>query len=121
MIWRKMMNIDFPQINLSESNDKCKGLIYRARKNVFINSRGEIIDSKRMIPMKRLSCPGCRQCEFLLGDLREWIYDYPITVKPGFEDGELYELCVLWHSTDWETGLYDDYEIGFEKLVDDEE
>lgn len=40
----------------------CKGRIFRSDFQVYIGSRGEVVEKFCMIPQKRKSCSGCVKC-----------------------------------------------------------
>ena len=86
---------------------ECKGLIYRARVNTFINKQGEIVETRRMSQMKSLSCKGCKHCDWILDVVAE---DLQEPFPPDFsklEDQKLYELIYIDEG-------YQDYEYGWQ-------
>ena len=94
----------------------CNGRIFRARTNIFINKRGEIVSQVRLIPQKRLSCPGCRFCGNDDEVIREEV-DEQITLDASdFQNGELYQL----RFREWANGTYEcpetEYECDFVKV-----
>ena len=100
----------------AQTKQKCNGLIFRARENIYISSRGEFIRQEKMIPMKRLSCGGCDQCEYMPDLLYEELANggMPI-IKGDFDNEALYTLDVINISRDWETGIVDDWTLAFIK------
>ena len=70
-----------------------------------------------MRQLKKKSCPGCKHCGYLLDELGE--FD-EIDIRPYTEDGALYKLEVVDVSTDWESGLADDWNLAFIKVGNNE-
>lgn len=99
-----------------EAKKLCKGKIYKAKHNVFINSKGEVVSSKRMVPMKRLSCRGCGYCGFFEEDSVERLMEGEFDVRPEFTVGSLYYLIIVDTRRDYETGIVDDYGLAFIKI-----
>ena len=101
---------------------KCKGLYYRARTNMYKNtSKGAYIETRCLIPLIRMSCKGCEQCEWMFEYLDEDMgvgMDSPI--PEHIIDGELYVMKVIDTSIDWESGLCDDVMVGFKKVEEGE-
>jgi hypothetical protein len=102
-------------------DEPCKGLIFRCRVNIYQNSQGAYVETKRMIPLIRQSCKGCEKCGWLTDMMDEeidlcvnWHNGSLFTDDP--EDGGTYEYKVTSTSTDWETGIVDDYTTGFVKV-----
>lgn len=48
---------------------ECKGIFYKCKKSVFINSIGMFIRKFYLRPMKRMSCKGCEDCDFIKSEL----------------------------------------------------
>lgn len=96
--------------------DECKGKIYKCRINNFINGKGEYVESTRMVPQKKLSCPGCKQCGYLDGEFHESVANNTISISGTPEHNQLYSLNLVVVSTDWETGHADDYYLAFNKI-----
>ena len=96
--------------------ETCKGLIYRCQVNQFLNAKGTYIDSIRMEPLKRMSCPGCDRCAYLRDQTREHISmgTPPIINNPV--SSALYELRITNLSRDYETGYPDDWDMVFVKI-----
>ena len=94
---------------------ECKGKIYRARVNKFVNSKGEYIYQERMIPLKRKSCSGCDACAFLDEQLHESISnDISIIIKDIKHDA-LYSLEITNTYRDYITGMLEDWDLEFIK------
>ena len=92
----------------------CKGRIYKARLNVYIDKRGDYIETRRMVLMKSLSCYGCGECGWIDEAMPEINKDwYPII--DGLDDGELYYLDAEASSIDHETGIADGYDFIFRR------
>lgn len=95
---------------------QCKGLIFRCTVNTFVNAKGEYIHQERMIPMKRLSCPGCENCGFIRDNFREYTEENLVGVDK-IEHGRLYRLRIIEGPPNWKTGVPDDFEMEFLMLT----
>lgn len=118
------MQIDITEIKFNDEIDpqQCNSLIFKAKVNVFLNSKNEFVYQQRMIPMKKLSCKGCNQCGFLLEELDERISNKDFSMIPeNIEHGALYRLETTHISRDWETGIIDDWDLEFIKIEDKKE
>jgi hypothetical protein len=90
----------------------CKGKIFRVREGKFLRANGAIVFQREYVPMKRLSCPGCAKCDWLVDDILESGFQ----VIEGGEPGDLVELKVTNVGTDWETGYVDSWDLEFVKV-----
>jgi hypothetical protein len=109
----------FDNIIEKEDDNKptCKGIIYKCKINNFINRKGHYIEKISMIPMKTLSCKGCVTCGWIEETMDDVIAcDGNIQFVDKPEHNELYELKVTDTFTDWETGMVDEFYIGFVKI-----
>lgn len=113
--------IEMPSLYPEPVPETCKGLMYRCRVNIYQNSQGAYVETKRMVPLIRKSCTGCEKCGWLLdmldeeiGLCRDWSKGTLFTDEP--EHGAMYEYMVTSSSRDWETGYVDDYTTGFVKV-----
>lgn len=77
---------------IDDPNHICNGRIYRARLNHFINSQGHVIQTTKMVPMKRLSCPGCTKCAYIDEYLNEDVVNDTLQYPKSIQHGELYVL-----------------------------
>lgn len=104
---------------LSAKKTKCSGLVYRADVSFTTTKRGfgKFI---RLNKMKRLSCPGCPNCEYLEESLSEFSEDYSVLGIDKVEDGKLYVLSSTNISLDWETGWVDDFDLCLEEYNTEE-
>lgn len=107
-----------PIFNKQKKENDCNGRIYRLKQTFFFNAKGHYVETIKLIPMKRLSCKGCDVC-FWLDDAAEEELD---CYKSGLSideiiDGHLYALTVTEESPDWETGIIEDYQLGFVRLT----
>jgi len=107
------------QIDLSQpkpDETQCKGLFFRGVVNNYL-SGSEFVSTKRMRPLKRMSCKGCEKCAWMLEQLPEFINtDYAPDISDTV-NGALYQLKVGNISKDWETGYIDDYEFIFTEVI----
>jgi hypothetical protein len=97
--------------------ESCKGLIYRYRESNYINSNNEIVFTQKFIPMKKLSCTGCKYCEPILDSVRE---SMSCGVMPSIQDnlitGDLVRLETVVTGIDYESGYADEWEEQFIKI-----
>lgn len=105
--------------------EQCGGLFFRVAKEAWMGSDGSICFRFRMRPLKSKSCSGCWTCSWLLDDYCEYLNlynsgDIDIQLEQYFNHGTLVQLKVTHVSTDWETGVVDDYEIDFVEVKDED-
>lgn len=111
----------FLSLEKKEEISKCKGRIYRAKVNHFLNKNEHYIYQERMIPMKRMSCEGCDVCGWADEHLREFSYfDTPLIMDEPIKHDQLYELIVCNLGYDWETGICDEWDLAFVKIGEEE-
>lgn len=116
------MQIDITGIKFNDTVDsqECKGLVYRAKVNIFLNSKDEFVYQQRMVPMKKMSCPGCVNCGFIKEDLDERISNQDYSMVPEkIEHNALYRLDATHFSRDWESGWVDDWDLEFIKISEE--
>ena len=95
------------------SEKTCNGAVYRFKINSFINAKGEVVETSRMIPMKRLSCKGCENCGDKSEMLSEWMSEGNTPDLGNCVNNGLYVLLVDVTSRDFETGHADDWDMIF--------
>jgi len=106
-------------INPRATEKKCKGLIFRAHVNGFVNMRGQYIYKESMTLLKRQSCPGCEDgpCDrYLWDDLLEDVSGGTFPIIKDIVNDALYKLIIVNKSIDWETGTVDEYDLEFRKI-----
>jgi hypothetical protein len=107
--------------------EPCKGQIYRCERTSYVGSGGDVNFKIRFRPLKRMSCPGCEFCGWVDDDLHERLNEFYYKFDPGShpiihdncEHGKLYELKITGVSTDWESGVVDDYDLTFVEVKDE--
>jgi len=100
------------ELREEEEVNTCKDIIFKAKKNDFINSKGEYISSIRMTPLKKKSCSGCERCDWKMGMLRDFLScDTPPILDVDHD--RLYTLQICNESRGWETGVVDNYDLAF--------
>lgn len=109
-----------------EKLEPCKGLIFRLTRSGWAHEGDSVGFKYQFKLLKRKSCKGCDQCLFLWDDLHERICDwgndgYGSNIELGEENQALYQLKVTNTSTDWESGMVDDWDIGFVKYNEETE
>ena len=97
--------------------ETCGGLFFRVAREAWISpTSGDVNFRYRFRPLPSKSCTGCYTCEWLHEDFQENLYNNKgedIQLEQYFTHGMLVQLKVTHVSTDWETGIVDDYEIDF--------
>ena len=118
---------DKPRVSLSTRLDDmlkqnakdCKGLIFRFRRSQHVGSRGDVVFTDKFIPLKKKSCSGCNNCGWYQDFLDYAIGEYPcnaIVIPDTIQDGDTCILDITNESTDWETGLVDDWDYEFKVI-----
>ena len=97
----------------SEENIKCKGIIYRAQVNAYINKRGEYIYQERMSLLKRKSGTGCPDCYYFAEMLYEDVNSNILPIISNIVHNQLYRLTIVNIYKDFETGNVDNYDLEF--------
>lgn len=82
----------------------CGGLIFKASVSYYVNSRNEIIQTKKLIPAKRKSCKGCSRCGIEKDSLYEDVTYNKWADMDHIEDGKYYVVLV---------SKCDDYDIEY--------
>lgn len=96
----------------------CKGTHFKGKTNYFINKKNELVFTERLIPVSKLSCPGCKECGGLKDYLQETILNVgldAVELTDNIEDGELYVLTTMSQGFDRETG-YEEFDICISKV-----
>jgi len=107
--------IDIDVYSADNAPPKCKGRFYKGKVARFFNSKGEYVVSKRLIPMKRVSCKGCDQCmqdDEILNEHPEMLEDF----EPHIEHNAVYERYVLAEYSHYETADDHGYELDSAEL-----
>lgn len=97
-------------LEVENSSPECNGTVFRANVQMCRTARG-IMFSVRLDKLKRKSCPGCEKCGWIDEELSQVDNDNPIIGIESCEHGELYTLTTCNHSTDWETGQVDGWDL----------
>lgn len=101
-------------MSIDEHNkeSKCKGLFYRYTANHFVGGTGKYVFSHIFRPLKRISCKGCPECEWLEEHLAESVnligVDDERYVPTKAINGKIYRLKVIHFDA-----ICEDVEIGF--------
>lgn len=108
-----MINAEIDKFLQEEENDTCKGQIYKCEQSFFLDKRERYVEKVRMVPMKKLSCPGCKNCGGIIDAYSEFAYDHGIDIRPAIFHNEFYILDIVDKSRDWKTGIVDDFGMAF--------
>lgn len=102
--------------------ETCEGQIYRYTRDAWVGYDGDVNFRDRFRWIKSLSCDGCERCGWLDESLREDMSNIKwgrgVELPDNLKEGQLYRLAITDWSTDWETGVCDDWTIGFEEVKD---
>jgi hypothetical protein len=106
-----ILSIDFSDLLETETTDTgCQGNIYKASVSVYKTKRG-FAQTIRLNRSARLSCPGCSYCGWQYESIDEIGHDWPVLGIEDAEDGKFYGLSICNHSSNWESGLVDDWDL----------
>ncbi len=105
-----IINDDFGLIDKKEEKH-CQGQVFKANVQNFRTKRNDFGFSVRLIPMKRMSCPGCEKCGWQSEIFGEISNDWPIVGIESVEDGKFYTISVCNESRDWESGQINDWDL----------
>ena len=90
-------------VNIKSNIKQCKGLFWRATVNSYVSSHNSIEVRKSLRLLKRMSCTGCVQCDWIWECFREDIGEFPDYIG-DVENGEIYT-----YSVNTSQGYYDLY------------
>ena len=107
-------NFTFDMVTEMQPAEKCKGLFFRGYRSTFVNN-DHIGERQGARFLKRLSCPGCDQCGYLMDDAVE-ANSCGSLIIPKIENGALYQLKITNISKDWETGYADSWDTELVKV-----
>jgi len=99
------MKLDTP-----EHRKDCKGKVYRASVNTFVNPKGDIVHKESFRFLRRSSCGGCEKCSYLDDDLHEELACGHFEVPADVKHGALYRLATTNVGYDYETGICDSWD-----------
>ena len=94
-------------------NETCKGLVFKAYINAYVNRAGDYVHTERIRLMRKQSCK-CNRCQIQFDVYLESLGCslFPIIDEP-LVDQALYGLVVVNESRDYETGIVDNYDFKF--------
>lgn len=109
--------------------EPCNGQIYRYVQEAWTGVSDRDINFRhrfRWLKSKSCNDEECMQCNCLLDDFDEQyshlgyqLIDFDAILPHGGPVvGKLYKLQLVDWSTDWETGIMDDWTIGFEEYIE---
>lgn len=97
-------------IDVTKSNNTCKGKIYKGRVSQYQTRDGILVFKTELYPLKKSSCPGCPFC----GWIEDSIYMDGVESIVGMEsveDGELYTFAIKNVCVDYEMGRAYDWDF----------
>jgi len=95
---------------------ECKGLFFKAVGNEFVNTKGEYVITRRMRPLRRISCKGCKECHYLNDQFISFGDDIHPLIEDDFVPGAVYQLQIENITKDFETGYPDYWDLVFRKV-----
>ena len=99
---------------------ECIGRKYKYTENSFVNSDGTLIYKKQFRMMRKQSCKGCEHCGWLDEDIANHFSEKDGVLLPDNPvHGKLYEIKCVDYYKDWETGIVEDYTLGFVEANDE--
>lgn len=103
--------VDFFKGKTENTETKCIGLFFRFKESIFINSKKEIVYTKKLTPLKKRSCPGCKYCEWYTEWIGEDVLNGFNPLLGSMDDGAMYKM--KYHVFD-----EDDVEISYAKVAE---
>jgi len=98
----------------NEYKQECKGLVFKGYSSGFYirNKKETKIEFREGIRLlKRKSCAGCKECGMFYEILSDGTLFNHISILNNIKNDQLYTLKVTNISTDFETGIVDDFDI----------
>lgn len=99
----------------------CQGQVFKANVQNFRTRMNGFEFSVRLVPMKRISCPGCEKCDWQSESFSEVSNDWPIVGIESVEDGKFYIIDVCNESRDWESGQIDAWDLRLIEYIPEEQ
>jgi hypothetical protein len=111
------MGLNKIDLNSHVKESTCKGLIFRAHINPYISSHKSFEVRKSLRLLKRKSCSGCKDCEWVWDNIQEDIFDAGnIDILDDIDkDGKLYKLKWKWSPGPYEYPDDGEMEFSFER------
>ena len=82
---------------LDKKKSDCKGLVFRGSVNPFLSAHRSFEVKKSLRLLKRKSCPGCKDCEWVWENMNQDLYDAGrVDILEDIEDGKIYKLKWTW-------------------------
>lgn len=92
----------------------CKGVFFRYTENNHVVDRTKFVIQKQISMLKRISCPGCSECGWLLDDACQGMDDRGDThfeFASNLKHGDLVQLQMVVDGHDWEMGYVDEWHL----------
>lgn len=93
--------------------DTCKGVYFRYTETTYAGG-GRFVFKKQISLLKRMSCPGCSKCCWVIDDAEMGMSEVGSTYfefAPDLQHNDIVTLRIEIDSTDWETGYADDWHV----------
>src|SRR5512139_2555495 len=91
--------------------ETCKGVYFRYTENAYV-SGGKFVFSKQFSLLKRMSCPGCSKCCWIVDSAEMGMSEVGAAhfeFESNLQHGDIVTLQFEVDRVDWETGYVDDY------------
>lgn len=117
------LRVAFEEDRKKKYEEEPKGLIFRCRRSAWASSNGDINFRYQFRFLKSKSGEG-EHVDWLWDEFQQRVDDYSFWGSYGVdfedcEDGQLYEFKVTGVDRDWETGIVEDFDLGFVKVEED--
>ena len=89
----------------------CPGRVFKATAQNYTTKNGGFGFTVRLVPVKKMSCPGCEKCMWQRDNFGEVTNDWPLLGIEGCENGKFYTVKGCNESRDNETGQIDSWDL----------
>ena len=103
------------ELEIKKDVKACKGQMFKAKIENYIDSAGRVIYKEVLIPQKRKSCTNkmCNRCIPMLDKMKEEISSMNIKINGDqIDDGQFYKLTWISTGKDYESSE-EDWELEF--------
>jgi len=97
-------------LRIEDGKPGCLGTFYRAYNTFFLGKDGILYDNWKYKLLKRISCPGCKNC-IPYETFQEALATDTFMRPEHLVHMGTYQLSIVNQSRDWETGIIDDYDV----------
>lgn len=98
----------------------CVGVFFRYTENNYVGGRGtKFVIQKQISLLKKMSCPGCSECGWVVDDAREGMNEFGdahFEFDDSLRHGDVVTLDFVVDGRDWEMGHVDAYHLKVVKV-----